>query len=74
MYTRFLDWGTPKSLSLIHISQLTDRKLTECFVVAVFLRDDVLIHVVGGVAHDLPDAVGFDFKFHRVGSDVYKRQ
>ena len=40
-----------------HIAQLTNCKLTECFVIAVFLRDDVLIHVVGGIAHDLPDAV-----------------
>ena len=53
-----------------HIAQLTDRKLTERFVVAVFLRDDVLIHVVGGIAHDLPDAVRLDFKLHRVGSNV----
>ena len=53
-----------------HIAQLTNGKLTEGFVVAVFLRDDVLIHVVGGVAHDLPDAVGLDFKFYRVGRIV----
>ena len=52
------------------IAQLTDGKLTERFVVAVFLRHDVLIHVVGGIAHDLPDAVGLDFKFHRVGRIV----
>ena len=39
-------------------------------MVAVFLRDDVLIHVVGSIAHDLPDAVGFDFKLHRVGRIV----
>ena len=53
-----------------HIAQLTNGKLTEGFVVAVFLRDDVLIHVVGGIAHDLPDAVGLDFKLHRVGRIV----
>ena len=53
-----------------HIAQLADRKLTERFVIAVFLRDDVLVHVVGGVAHDLPDAVGLDFKFYRVGRIV----
>ena len=53
-----------------HIAQLTDRKLTERFVVAVFLRDDVLVHVVGGVAHDLPDAVRLNFKLHRVGRIV----
>ena len=53
-----------------HIAQLTNGKLTEGFVVAVFLRDDVLIHVVGGVAHDMPDAVGFNFKLHRVGRIV----
>ena len=53
-----------------HIAQLTNGKLTECFVVAVFLHDDVLIHVVGSIAHDLPDAVGLDFKFHRVGRIV----
>ena len=52
------------------IAQLTNGKLTERFVVAVFLRNDVLIHVVGGIAHDLPDAVGFDFKFYRVGRIV----
>ena len=53
-----------------HIAQLTNGKLTECFVIAVFLRDDVLIHVVGGIAHDLPDAVRLDFKLHRVGRIV----
>jgi len=53
-----------------HIAQLTNGKLTECFVIAVFLRDDVLIHVVGGIAHNLPDAVGLDFKLHRVGRIV----
>ena len=52
------------------IAQLTNGKLTEGFVVAVFLRDDVLVHVVGGIAHDLPDAVRLDFKFHRVGRIV----
>ena len=53
-----------------HIAQLTNGKLTEGFVVAVFLRDDVLIHVVGSISHDLPDAVRLDFKFHRVGRIV----
>ena len=53
-----------------HIAQLTNGKLTEGFVVAVFLRDDVLIHVVGGIAHDLPDAVRLDFKLHRVGGII----
>ena len=53
-----------------HIAQLTNGKLTERFVVAVFLRNDVLVHVVGGVTHDLPNAVGFDFKFYRVGRIV----
>ena len=53
-----------------HIAQLTNGKPTECFVIAVFLRDDVLIHVVGGIAHDLPDTVGLDFKLHRVGRIV----
>ena len=53
-----------------HIAQLTNGKLTECFVIAVFLRDDVLIHVVGSIAHNLPDAVGLDFKLHRVGRIV----
>ena len=53
-----------------HIAQLTNGKLTECFVIAVFFRDDVLIHIVSSIAHDLPDAVGFDFKFYRVGRIV----
>ena len=53
-----------------HIAQLTNGKLTECFVIAVFLRDDILVHVVGGIAHDLPDAVGLDFKLHRVGGII----
>ena len=53
-----------------HIAQLTNGKLTECFVIAVFLRDDVLVHVVGSIAHDLPDAVRLDFKLHRVGRIV----
>ena len=39
-------------------------------MIAVFFRDDVLIHIVSSIAHDLPDAVGFDFKFHRVGRIV----
>ena len=52
------------------IALFSDGKLTERFVVAVFLRDDVLIHVVGGIAHDLPDAVGLDFKLHRVGGII----
>jgi len=52
------------------IALFSDGKLTKCFVVAVFLRDDVLIHVVGGIAHDLPDTVGLDFKLHRVGRIV----
>ena len=39
-------------------------------MVAVFLRDDVLVHVVGGIAHNLPNTVGLDFKFHRVGRIV----
>ena len=39
-------------------------------MVAVFLRNDVLVHVVGGVTNHLPDAVGFDFKFYRVGRIV----
>ena len=53
-----------------HIALFSDGKLTECFVIAVFLRDDVLVHVVGGIAHNLPDAVRLDFKFHRVGRIV----
>ena len=39
-------------------------------MIAVFFFYDILIHVVGGIAHDLPDAVGFDFKFYRVGRIV----
>lgn len=27
----------------------------------------LLVHVIGGVAHDLPDTLGSDFKFYRVG-------
>ena len=53
-----------------HIAQLTNGKLTECFVIAIFLGNDVLIHVVGSIAHDLPNAVGLDFKLHRVGRIV----
>ena len=53
-----------------HIAQLTDGKLTECFVIAIFLGNDILIHVVGGIAHNLPNTVGLDFKFHRVGRIV----
>ena len=53
-----------------HIAQLTNGKLTECFVIAIFLGNDVLIHVVGSIAHDLPNAVGVDFKLHRVGRIV----
>ena len=39
-------------------------------MIAIFLGNDVLIHVVGSIAHDLPDAVGLDFKLHRVGRIV----
>ena len=53
-----------------HIAQLTNGKLTERFVVAVFLGNDVLIHVVGSIAHNLPNTVGLDFKLHRVGRIV----
>ena len=52
------------------IALFSDGKLTKCFVIAVFLRDDILVHVVGGIAHDLPDAVGLDFKLHRVGGII----
>ena len=52
------------------IALFLDGKLTECFVVEIFFFYDILIHVVGGIAHDLPDAVGLDFKFHRVGRIV----
>jgi len=53
-----------------HLAQLTNGKLTECFVIAIFLGNDILIHVVGSIAHDLPNAVGLDFKLHRVGRIV----
>jgi len=53
-----------------HIALFSDGKLTERFVVAVFLRDDILVHVVGSIAHDLPNTVGLDFKLHRVGRIV----
>ena len=53
-----------------HIAQLTDRKLTERLVITVFFFYDILVHVVGGIAHDLPDAVRLDFKLHRVGRIV----
>ena len=53
-----------------HIAQLADRKLTEGFVIAIFLGNDVLIHVVGSIAYDLPNTVGLDFKLHRVGRIV----
>ena len=39
-------------------------------MIAVFLRDDILVHVVGSIAHDLPNTVGLDFKLHRVGRIV----
>ena len=53
-----------------HIAQLADGKLTERLVIAVFFFYDILVHVVGGIAHNLPDAVRLDFKFHRVGGIV----
>ena len=52
------------------IALFSDGKLTECFVIAVFLRDDILVHVVGSIAYDLPNTVGLDFKLHRVGRIV----
>ena len=53
-----------------HIAQLTDRKLTERLVVEIFFFYDILVHVVGSIAHDLPDAVGLNFKLHRVGGII----
>ena len=53
-----------------HIALFSDGKLTERFVVAVFLGYNVLVHIVRGIAHDLPNTVGLDFKFHRVGRIV----
>ena len=53
-----------------HIAQLTNGKLTERLVIAVFFFYDILVHVVGGIAHNLPDAVRLDFKFHIVGRIV----
>ena len=52
------------------IALFSDGKLTERFVVAVFFCHDILIHVVGGIAHNLPNTVGLDFKLHRVGRIV----
>ena len=52
------------------IALFSDGKLTERFVIAVFFFYDILIHVVGGIAHDLPNTVGLDFKLHRVGRIV----
>ena len=53
-----------------HIALFSDGKLTERFVVAVFLGYNVLVHIVRGIAHDLPNTVGLDFKFHRVGGII----
>ena len=53
-----------------HIAQLTNGKLTECFMIAVFFFYDILVHVVGSIAHDLPNTVRLDFKLHRVGRIV----
>ena len=39
-------------------------------MITVFFFYDILVHVVGGIAHDLPDAVRLDFKLHRVGRIV----
>ena len=53
-----------------YIALFSDGKLTEGFVVAIFLGNDVLVHVVGGIAHNLPDAVRLNFKLHRVGGII----
>ena len=53
-----------------HIALFSDGKLTKRFVVAVFLGYNVLVHIVRGIAHDLPNTVGLDFKLHRVGRIV----
>ena len=49
------------------IAQLTDGQLSEGFMVEILFFYNVLVHVIGGVAHDLPDTLGSDFKFYRVG-------
>ena len=50
-----------------HIAQLADSQLSEGFVVEILFFHNVLVHVVGGVAHNLPDTLGSDFKFYGVG-------
>ena len=49
------------------IAQLADGQLSEGFMVEILFFYNVLVHVIGGVAHDLPDTLGSDFKFYRVG-------
>ena len=52
------------------IAQLADGELPQRLVIEILFFHNVLVHVVGGVAHDLPDALGSDFKFYRVGGVI----
>ena len=52
------------------IAQLADRELAERLLVAVFFGNNVLIHVIRGVADHLPDTVALDLKLYRVGRVV----
>ena len=49
------------------IAQLANRELAESFLVAVFFGDNVLVHVIRGVADHLPDTIALDLKLHRIG-------
>ena len=52
------------------IAQLADGQLPQCFMVEILFFHNVLVHVVCSVAHNLPDALGGDFKFYRVGGVI----
>ena len=52
------------------ITQLADGELSQRLVIEILFFHDVLVHVVGGVAHNLPDALRCNFKFYRVGGVI----
>src|SRR5699024_431520 len=48
------------------VADFTNGELAQRFMVAVFLGENVVIHIVGGVALHLPDTFGRKFKDHVV--------
>ena len=54
------------------IADLTDGELSQGLVVAVFLGQNIVIHVIGTAAHNFPDALRSQLKDHIIGCVVEK--